>query len=321
MQRSSGRRREASNVCQREQPRAKRIASDRDSGYASAVVSEATHADPADGNSRDIERIVSAIGERVVQTLADGDTQAPLTLDAIGAAVREAIGPLAAALVRAERLAWAGRQTATVVHELRNPLSVIETSAFIVSEAARGNERLLRHAQRISEQVARASALVADLLAGVRDDAAAAGPVDVGAVVRRAVATVPRPPGVQLALDVPSALPLAHAESRRLGQIVVNLLQNALDALGGTGHITVEVVAAAQQVIVRVADSGPGIDPSVLAGLFDPLVTAKSRGTGLGLAFARDTVRAWGGDLVAAGAERRGARFEVGLQLAPPGKT
>lgn len=110
----------------------------------------------------------------------------------------------------------------------------------------------------------------------------------------------------------------ARVSVPKLEQIVTNLLVNALDLVPqGTGRIDIGVDRLAEEIHVSVADNGPGVDPAIIARIFDPFVTTKpeGKGTGLGLAISRRLARSMGGDLVAANGPDGGAVFTLRLPV------
>jgi C4-dicarboxylate-specific signal transduction histidine kinase len=123
-------------------------------------------------------------------------------------------------------------------------------------------------------------------------------------------------------VEVPPAVPLVRADARRLGQVLLNLLLNAADALEETGvagpRVALRVQAHAERVHLVLEDNGPGFPPEHLSKLFTPFFTTKAqgKGTGLGLALSREYVEAFGGVLRAENRPEGGARFTVELPLA-----
>jgi signal transduction histidine kinase len=107
-------------------------------------------------------------------------------------------------------------------------------------------------------------------------------------------------------------LPEVRGDPSQLRQVFVNLLQNAQQAAGPEGAVSVDAEAGATQVAVGVADTGPGVDPSVRARLFEPLVTTRQKGIGLGLSLVKRIVERHGGT-VAYEPRGKGARFVVRL--------
>jgi signal transduction histidine kinase len=120
-------------------------------------------------------------------------------------------------------------------------------------------------------------------------------------------------------VHLPRDLPLIRGHYDALSRVFRNLLLNALDAVQGQANPEVRVSAELTDgsVRVRVTDTGPGIDPAIFDRIWDPDFTTKSRGTGLGLALVRQTVRAHGGDVEARNVSGGGAEFVVTLPIEP----
>ena len=111
-----------------------------------------------------------------------------------------------------------------------------------------------------------------------------------------------------------------RADEHPLGQVLVNLLLNAADAMGGRGRVTIHAARAKDgaRVEFTVRDTGPGIPPELLPQLFDPFFTTKppGEGTGLGLAICHSLVTSFGGTISAANAPDGGAEFRIELPIA-----
>jgi signal transduction histidine kinase len=127
--------------------------------------------------------------------------------------------------------------------------------------------------------------------------------------------TLPRPEGIEIHAEGLGALPDIDADAGRLRQVFLNLLENAIHAAGTKGEVWVRGEEAADHVVLSVEDSGPGIDAATRARLFEPLVTTKAKGIGLGLALVRRIVARHGGDVAYAPREGHGARFVVRLPI------
>jgi len=222
-------------------------------------------------------------------------------------------------LLRVERTAFGATLSAGVAHELRNPLAVMETSLFILQERLAGDERSLRQVRRLSEQVGLATEIVNDLLDAVRVRPIDARPIDLAQVARDAVARVPRMSMAALTLDLPAGVALATGDARRLGQVVVNVVANAVQALEeGRAPDPAVIVRAGRdgaRATLTVDDNGPGIPEALLPRLFDPLVSTRAKGTGLGLALSRRIAESHDGTLTAENLAPRGARFTLSLPL------
>lgn len=272
------------------------------------------------------EALVDALRERVVEAVLkslDGAAPKELLRERVGPAVTEALREHAMAVVdrllRVERLAGAGQLSAGVAHELRNPLAVIETSLFILNERLGSDPRTQRQLKRIGEQVTIATAIVNDLLETVRDRPFASEHVDLATVARDALGRVPRPSNISVDLDLPESVALVDGDPRKLAQVVVNLLSNAVQALSlpdvEAPRLTLSVAADGAHARLDVDDNGHGIRADALPRLFDPLFSTRPDGTGLGLALSRRIAESHGGTLTAENLPMRGARFTLRLAL------
>ncbi|HEY7135516.1 MAG TPA: HAMP domain-containing sensor histidine kinase [Acidimicrobiia bacterium] len=213
----------------------------------------------------------------------------------------------------------------SVSHDLRTPLTSIRGYAEAIADGAvEGADDRKRAAEIISSEARRLERLVADLLDLARLDAhqfsLTPRPVDAGEVVEAAVlAFEPAATelGLRLAVDARKPIP-ADADPERLGQIVANLVENALKY--ATTTIDVGVARIDGQVVIRVRDDGPGLSPEDVPHVFDRLYTSRTVagrkvGTGLGLAIVRELAAAMGGSAWAEPAEGGGTRFVVRVPL------
>ena len=216
---------------------------------------------------------------------------------------------LLAQQARSERLSTFGQLVGSIGHELRNPLGVIESSLYILKSRIReGDARAEKHIGRIGEQLGIANTIITDLLDMIRDKPLAAENVRLREIVEGAARQL------QLSLDTGALaeLPEVRGDPSQLRQVFVNLLQNAQQAGGPAGSIRVDAETSDGQVAIGVSDGGKGVDPSVRARLFEPLVTTRDKGIGLGLALVKRIVEGHGGS-VAYDPRGTGARFVVRL--------
>jgi signal transduction histidine kinase len=216
-----------------------------------------------------------------------------------------------AQLMRRERLATFGQLMASIGHELRNPLGVIESSLYMVRSKVPQEEKILRHLDRIEEQVGRSNRIITSFLDLVRERPRKVARAPVAELIETAVAAVPWPPQVRRVLEVPPGLPDAAVDVDQARQILVNLLLNATEAVGASGEVRVGARVEGREVAIVVNDGGPGIAPEVRARLFEPLVSTRLRGTGLGLALCKRLAEANGGSIRLVAGPLPGAAFEV----------
>jgi signal transduction histidine kinase len=227
-------------------------------------------------------------------------------------------------LVAQEKLATVGRLAAGVAHEVGNPLAAVLGYAEMLladeptaGEAARERRDML---ERIGKETERIRHIIADLLDYSRPVADAVEPVKLGEVVQAALGLLgpqARFRAVTVDNQVPPDLDPAAASTSRLVQVLVNLLLNAADAMGGSGRITLTArrLDGDAGLALSVRDFGPGVPEADRDKLFDPFFTTKEpgHGTGLGLAVSRSIAQAFGGDLLLARTDGAGATFVVRL--------
>jgi two-component system, NtrC family, sensor histidine kinase HydH len=224
---------------------------------------------------------------------------------------------LEAQKARTERMATFGQVVASIGHELRNPLGVAESSVFLLEKRVGTDPGAKKHLQRIAEQIAVANGIVSSLLDLVRDRPMDPQPLALSDIVARAIDLVRWPQGVTV--DVRSLAGLrVLGDAAQLRQVFVNLVQNAVEACGETGAVTVDARMADGKVEISVEDTGHGLDASVNARLFEPLITTKSKGVGLGLALVKRIVERHGGTIGHVTPPTRGARFILTLPGVPP---
>jgi len=237
-------------------------------------------------------------------------------------------------LRRSERLAAVGRLSASMAHEIRNPLAAISGSIQIL-RSERGRAPTGEEARRLMDIVLRETERLNRLLTEFLEYARP-GPLRlISLPVEEVVAEVlaifdaARPPGVEVVVEVEPALCL-HADPGGIRQVLWNLLLNAAQAMPEGGTIAVCARPAPQEgfaagrnaeegghwVELGVRDAGVGIPPSALEHIFDPFFTTKPGGTGLGLATVHRIVEEHGGSIRVQSAEGKGTSFQVRLRRA-----
>jgi signal transduction histidine kinase len=219
------------------------------------------------------------------------------------------------AAARAARGDALARMGAMVAHEVRNPIGVIRGAVELVrARAAAGLEGRDREALGdVLGEVERLRRLTDDFLDLAREPVLSCGPVELAAVAAEAARGLGRAhPGVAVEAAVPALV--VQGDAARLRQVLANLLENA--ARAGALAVRIEAAADGDRALVRVRDDGPGIDASVRGRLFDPFVSGRARGAGLGLAIARRIAERHGGALELADPGPPGAAFVLTLPLA-----
>ena len=224
-------------------------------------------------------------------------------------------------------LATLGEMAGGIAHELSQPLQAIATSADVVRAwvdagcAPDGVAMVSRQLERIAGQAERSGETIRHLLQLSRGGGTVhtCAPAAVVAGALDLVGTLMRGAGVEIAIAVAATLPAVRGDQLDLERVLINLLLNARDA---TEHspirrVTLTARQEAGAVVMDIEDTGTGIPTALLGRVFEPFFTTKEhgKGTGLGLAICRTTLRACGGDIVAANTGS-GARFTLSLPLA-----
>ncbi len=227
-------------------------------------------------------------------------------------------------LVRAEKLSSLGKLSASIAHEINNPLAGILTFAKLVSrvlaegppdDARRAN--LQRNLALVEREAQRCSAIVKNLLEFARERPIQRKPMDVRAAVEEALsllANQAQTQGIVLERDLP-AVPPVLADFGQLRQAFLNVAMNACEAMGSSGRLRVSTRATDQEVAIAFADDGPGIPPERLSKVFDPFFTTKEKGTGLGLSVVYGVVDRHGGTVDVDTAIGQGTTFTIRLPV------
>lgn len=212
-----------------------------------------------------------------------------------------------------ERLATIGQLAASIGHELRNPLAVMETSVHLLRRRV-SDEGARRHFDKITQQIGVSSAIIEDLLALARDRPPHREPVELASLVQDAIEGLPPTPGVEVRVRLPEGLPALWLDRTQLRQLLVNLIGNAAQAIQGAGQgctVTIVGEVEADALQLSVTDDGPGFAPEIRARLFEALATTRRSGAGLGLALCRRIAEKHGGTIAAEDPPGGGARIVV----------
>ncbi|MBJ6765897.1 two-component sensor histidine kinase [Myxococcaceae bacterium JPH2] len=211
-------------------------------------------------------------------------------------------------VARIEKLATLGQLTASVSHELRNPLAAARTAhAYVTRRLAQApgsldDTRVRRFLDIIDRELAVCARLTSELLDCARERPLQLQPCELRLLVDEVLDVISPREGIRIHNAVPESLPAPLVDREYLRQVLINLVQNAIEAfpLQRLGDVTVHAAGGGLQPWhIRVVDNGPGIPAEVLPRIFDPLFTTKVQGTGLGLS------------IVANAAQRLAARISV----------
>ncbi|MGH8017721.1 MAG: two-component system sensor histidine kinase NtrB [Opitutaceae bacterium] len=249
---------------------------------------------------------------------------------------RDSIAPLRRSLTESrhqlaqqEKLAALGELAAGIAHEIRNPLTAIKARLFTLRKSPALDTHAAEDAGMINNEIDRLERIVRDFLRFARPPVPTRETVDVAALLRELRELV-QPQfansGVVVQVD-DTSVPAVAADRDQLKQVLLNLAQNAADAILETGRPgTIRLGARSAEdprrlrgkagVRIEVRDDGPGIAPEVRARLFDPFFTTKASGTGLGLAISARLIEMHGGRIDCRSTPGRGTTFAIHLPSA-----
>lgn len=206
-------------------------------------------------------------------------------------------------LVQASKLAALGQIAAGVAHEINQPVAAIRTQAETAMAYLEQGQppKAVTALERIAGLTARIGAITHELLSFSRKSEPRLKPIDINEAIDGALLLLGgtlKQAGVQFERDTPAGVTVL-GDRFRLEQVIVNLMQNAIEALTNIEEpvISLSVRTSANDVTIRIADNGTGIDAAIASQLFTPFVTSKENGLGLGLVICRDIIAGFGGEL------------------------
>ncbi|HOS01714.1 MAG TPA: ATP-binding protein [Candidatus Hydrogenedentes bacterium] len=220
------------------------------------------------------------------------------------------------------QLASLGELTAGVVHELRNPLSVISGMAELLMRKLRDDPEMLRNAEMILEEVGELERSIGLFLGFARPffdlQPAMCSPGDIAQRAAKLCRKRALDKKAVLRVSVDPDPPMMHADVARAAQALVNILNNAIDAVeADSGRVDLRVYSDRAFVVFEVIDNGPGLHLAPGEDLFAPFFTLKEGGTGLGLSIVHRIVTAHGGEISYANRPEGGLQFSMRLPIKP----
>jgi C4-dicarboxylate-specific signal transduction histidine kinase len=233
------------------------------------------------------------------------------------------------ALTHANRLAAMGQMSASIAHEVSQPISATLYNAWLALEVLNAPspdiEGLRRAVDRIWRDCNRAATVLSSIRTMMRKAPPSKGDCHLNDVVTEVVeltygeATQNR---VSVTTHLADPIPVVQGDRVQLQQVVLNLIMNAIEAMsdtaGGPRRLTIRTMSDATHAVVSVQDSGPGLNPAAIDRIFEPYFTTKTHGLGIGLSICRSIVESHRGKLWAAQNEERGATFSFSIPLRSP---
>lgn len=218
--------------------------------------------------------------------------------------------------MRENQLRSAGRLAAEFAHQIKNPLAIVNNAAFSLERGLKsGKGDPLQHVRIIQEEVSRADRIITQVMGYAELTEGRVEKLDLTEKIKQAVLQAFPPglaTGVTVKLDLHGPFPPMLMQRRHLSEILLNLVQNAREALANKGAVTISARRRRDQAIeIIVADDGPGIPADRLERIFESYYTTKEYGTGLGLSIVRNNAELYGGTVRAESELGKGARFIV----------
>jgi signal transduction histidine kinase len=268
---------------------------------------------PAAKRIEELGRIIMAYSE-VTERLQQSHDQLTRTVQHL----RGELSEKNRLLERRNRLAALGEMAAGMAHEIRNPLGGIQLYASLLGKDVEDRPASRELVTKISTGVKRLESIVGQVLQFSRDIRISPSSCDLGELVWQAIELAEQGRSCAgLKCEVTGQRPLTVTiDPTLIGQALLNLMINAIDAMDGAGTLRVAYASPtkesdAKQFHVIVRDTGPGIAPEKLDRIFNPFFTTKDNGTGLGLSIVHRIVEAHDGTIIATNADGGGAKFEI----------
>lgn len=232
-------------------------------------------------------------------------------------------------LVTKEKMAVLGQLTATVSHELRNPLGVIRSSNFFLQRKIKNrDEKVDKHFKRIDEQISLCEAIVADLLAYTRGSDVNLVKKNISSWLLEVIEQLAEQKNIVVKLQMASDLPEVPHDEEKMRRVLLNLLINAGQAVNAKAEtmqaegrdyspqVRLEIYPEIEGIAIVVSDNGVGMDAETKGHAFEPLFTTRARGTGLGLAIVKKIVEDHGGSLTLKSRPGEGTQIKFLLPFA-----
>lgn len=201
-------------------------------------------------------------------------------------------------LVLHTRLATIGQVSASIAHELRNPLGAVRNAAYFLRRRADGtDEKLTQYLTIIDQEVETSDRIITNLMEMTRAKEPEKKAINLDESLDLIIANIPTPEGVVIVRNIQPSPFVLHFDPAQLRQVLSNLLTNAVQALKRSGEIRIDAMSADGYDTIIVRDSGDGVPADERERLFEPLYTTKAKGTGLGLTICRQIVERHGGTI------------------------
>ncbi len=224
-------------------------------------------------------------------------------------------------LLRSERLSAVGNLVQGVAHEIRNPLMTIGGFARRIKVKETEDKSLSRYADIILEEAGRLEKLVQDVREFSEVQTAKLSPSRIEAVIEEIVPKIEalaQETGVQVRLSMDDDIPLLDMDCSQMAKALVNIAENGIEAMPSGGNLEIQVLKGKRNLSLCISDTGKGIAEDQLNSIYDPFVTSKTRGAGLGLTMVHRIITNHRGEIEIQTAEGKGTTFTVQIPFSLP---
>ncbi len=222
------------------------------------------------------------------------------------------------ALLQAEKMAAAGRLTASIAHEINNPLQAVRNCLHLAGRDGLTEEKQAEYFSLAQTELERLTTTVQRMLDFYRPGKVKPTEVDLAQIfdhVLGLMATQLQKREISVQTNLPKDLPPVRAVGAQLQQVFLNLILNAYDAMPGGGKLEISAKKQGESVEIKFRDNGIGVAPEDQANIFEPFISTKEGGTGLGLTVSYNIIATLGGELELIPCEQTGACFQVTLPI------
>lgn len=224
-------------------------------------------------------------------------------------------------LIRTEKLAAVGTLASGVSHELRNPLSAIKNAVFLLKRKLSRkvmpdiDEKVIQFLDIMDKEIDRSTRIINDLLGFTRVAKPTRIRSDIRIVINEALSRLKIAENIKLSKDLQSDLPMVTIDANQIGQVLINLIENACQAMTDGGELQISTRKSKVFAEIEIADSGCGIPEKEIKKIFDPLFTTKPKGIGMGLAICHGIIDKHNGTIEVKSREGKGTNMIVKLPL------
>ncbi len=261
-----------------------------------------------------VDRIAAEDGDGMIETASQDE------IGTLAGAFNDMLVKLRDSFAERERLtslAATGELSATLAHEIRNPLNAIGSAALYLKKNIKG-DLAQEFSKIIYEESSRINKLTSNLLTFPQPLRPDFRPTDVNLLILDTISLLKEESeerGLSIEPDLQEGIPEVLLDRNQMKQVLINLILNAFDALPEKGTVSIGTSVRNGDVLLNVHDNGSGIAAEDLGKIFNPFFTRKTRGTGLGLAFTRKVVKEHGGDIEVRSDSEEGSTFTIHLPV------